>query len=139
MPESHQPAPHDPLRSAFHRAGADGQARAEPASLDEIAVRGDRLRKRRLLTQVAAVTLFFAGMGITIAALVPGHQGEPPATPPSVSDSSLLPSTSAPSFPSSFTWPVPTTDTSGPAATSTTSPPLGTNLAPNGIPTTQLP
>lgn len=127
----------DPLRAAFHRAGAHGQAGADPAPLGEVAVRGDRLRRRRALAQVAAAVVFLAGTGVAVAALAPGDHDTPPAAPPSVSDATLPTSGGSSAFPS----PVPTTDAPGSATTSSTVAPTGTTAgtttAPGGIPTSE--
>ncbi|MGW0663727.1 hypothetical protein [Streptodolium elevatio] len=143
---THPDNAYDPLRAAFHRAGAHGEAGADPAPLGHVTARGDRLRRRRALTQVAAAAVFLAGTGIAAAALAPGDGHAPPATPPSVSDTSwpaTQPPSAIPTGPLTGVPGSPTSETLSPDGVSTTTTTSGstsgTTTAPGGIPTSQNP
>ncbi|WP_435971524.1 hypothetical protein [Streptomyces sp. Qhu_M48] len=115
-----EPHDHDPLRSLFQQAAADGRSRSVQPSAADITARGRGARRRRLAVFAAGACLVVGGGGAALAALLPGR-ADPvlPATTPSVSGPSPMGTTSPPP---SFDRP---TGTNPPTIGTTTSPPGG--------------
>ncbi|MER5967716.1 hypothetical protein [Streptomyces sp. NPDC002057] len=115
-----EPHDHDPLRSLFQQAAADGRSRSVQPPAADIIARGRSARRRRLAVFAAGACLVIGGGSAALATLLPGRAAPVlPATTPSVSGPSPVGTTSPPP---SFGHP---TSTNPPFIGTTTSPPGG--------------
>ncbi|MGP3690010.1 hypothetical protein ACTVZO_35830 [Streptomyces sp. IBSNAI002] len=88
----------DPLRSLFREAASAGQSGAVLPPVSDIARRGERTRRRRIVSVAAACLLVIGGTGTALATLLP-HDTQPvlPATSPSPGPPSPVPTSQGPS------------------------------------------
>ncbi|MFD4240401.1 hypothetical protein ACFWP3_02100 [Streptomyces sp. NPDC058525] len=88
----------DPLRSLFREAASAGQSGAVLPPVSDIARRGERTRRRRIVSVAAACLLVIGGTGTAVATLLP-HDREPvlPATSPSSAPPSPVATSQGPS------------------------------------------
>ncbi len=109
----------DPLRSLFREAASAGQSGAVFPPVSDIARRGERARRRRIVSVAAACLLVLGGTSAAVAGLLP-HDSEPalPATTPSPGPPSPVP-TSPDTSPTSLRT---STSPGPPPATSTSEP-----------------
>ncbi|MEU9675084.1 hypothetical protein AB0D92_16360 [Streptomyces parvus] len=124
--------PQDPLRSLFREAGEFGQALTAPDTAAGITRRGMRAQRRRMAVVAVGVCLVVGGGGAVSVGLLPVRQ-QPvaPATSPSPSYPSPVPSEGLPTEPPS---PPPSPSTTMPGSTGTEGP-SGRTTEPGGPPT----
>ncbi|MEU9233763.1 hypothetical protein [Streptomyces subrutilus] len=113
----------DPLRSLFREAASAGQSGAALPPVSDIARRGERVRRRRIVSVATACLLALGGTSAAVAALLPHDPGPTlPATTPSSGPPSPVPT--SPDFSAT---PVRTSTSPGaPPATATSEPETST-------------
>ncbi len=127
--------PRDPLRSLFREAGEFGQTRSDADAASSITQRGMRAQRRRMAVVAVGVCLAVGGGGAVAVSLLPVRPGPvAPATVPSPSYPSPVPSdrlsTRPPSLP-----PTPNTTLPGGTGSSGTEAPSGRYTGLGGPPT----
>lgn len=116
----------DPLRSLFREAASAGQSGAGLPPVSVIARRGERARRRRIVSVAAACVLVLGGTGAALATLLPHDSGPVlPATTPSPVPPSPVPLSPVPTAPGVSTSP----PASPPATSTTTAGPDGSAVA----------
>ncbi|MFH9269000.1 hypothetical protein ACH4KN_32780 [Streptomyces sp. NPDC017546] len=140
--------PRDPLRSLFREAGEFGQIRSDADDASSIMRRGMRAQRRRMAMVAVGVCLVVGGSGAVAVGLLPVRpQPVAPATVPSPSYPSPVPSdrlpTQPPSLPPTPSTTLPGSGSTGPGGAPTgmrTSTGEGTGTSrETGLGTTRLP
>ncbi|MFD4794818.1 hypothetical protein [Streptomyces anulatus] len=128
--------PRDPLRSLFREAGEFGQTRSDTDDASSITRRGMRAQRRRMAVVAVGVCLVVGGGGAVAVGLLPVRPNPvAPATGPSPSYPSPVPSDRLPDQSPSLP-PTPSTTLPGGAGTSGTEvPEWGRSTGPGGAPT----
>lgn len=116
--------PRDPLRSLFREAGEFGQARSDADDASSITRRGMRAQRRRMALVAVGVCLVVGGGGAVAVSLLPVRpQPVAPATVPSPSYPSPVPSdrlsTQPPSLPPTPSTTLPEGRSTGPGGAPT--------------------
>ncbi|MYW80470.1 hypothetical protein F610DRAFT_02892 [Streptomyces sp. LaPpAH-199] len=116
----------DPLRSLFREAGEFGQIRAEADDAARITQRGMRAQRRRMAAVAVGVCLVVGGGGAAAVGLLPVRpQPVAPATDPTPSYPSSVPSERLPADPPSPSTTLPNDTSSGEAGSSGAEDPTG--------------
>ncbi|MFH8688830.1 hypothetical protein ACH4EC_18445 [Streptomyces anulatus] len=127
--------PRDPLRSLFREAGEFGQTRSDADDAPSITRRGMRAQRRRMAVVAVGVCLVVGGGGAVAVGLLPVRPNPvAPATGPSPSYPSPVPSDRLPKQSPSLP-PTPSTTLPGGAGASGTEVPEGRTTGPGGAPT----
>ncbi|MFC8625869.1 hypothetical protein [Streptomyces anulatus] len=127
--------PRDPLRSLFREAGEFGQTRSDAADASSITRRGMRAQRRRMAVVAVGVCLVVGGGGAVAVGLLPVRPNPvAPATGPSPSYPSPVPSDRLPEESPSLP-PTPSTTLPGGAGASGAEVPEGRSTGPGGAPT----
>ncbi|WP_330446157.1 hypothetical protein [Streptomyces anulatus] len=127
--------PRDPLRSLFREAGEFGQTRSDADDASSITRRGMRAQRRRMAVVAVGVCLVVGGGGAVAVGLLPVRPNPvAPATGPSPSYPSPVPSDRLPKQSPSLP-PTPSTTLPGGAGASGTEVPEGRTTGPGGAPT----
>ncbi|NEA11713.1 hypothetical protein G3I27_26745 [Streptomyces sp. SID10692] len=116
----------DPLRSLFREAGEFGQIRAEADDAARITQRGMRTQRRRMAAVAVGVCLVVGGGGAAAVGLLPVRpQPVAPATDPTPSYPSPVPSERLPTDPPSPSTTLPNNTSPGEAGSSGAEDPTG--------------
>ncbi|MEV7115645.1 hypothetical protein [Streptomyces anulatus] len=127
--------PRDPLRSLFREAGEFGQTRSDADDASSITRRGMRAQRRRMAVVAVGVCLVVGGGGAVAVGLLPVRPNPvAPATGPSPSYPSPVPSDRLPEQSPSLP-PTPSTTLPGGAGASGAEVPEGRSTGPGGAPT----
>ncbi|MGQ4712622.1 hypothetical protein ACUN22_02950 [Streptomyces anulatus] len=127
--------PRDPLRSLFREAGEFGQTRSDADDASSITRRGMRAQRRRMAVVAVGVCLVVGAGGAVAVGLLPVRPNPvAPATGPSPSYPSPVPSDRLPDQSPSLP-PTPSTTLPGGAGASGAEVPEGRSTGPGGAPT----